>query len=372
MVTASRVSYISQKIKSCSFWLLQYIQYILVLYGLYEKTATFSIEPNYFIFIDMFNFLTNIMEPKKLRHVEKDPDDDILFTTEDTMDPQALAKEKLSALEPCKGPGIRIVCISDTHAKHGRMLPLPEGDVLIHGGDFTNTGSRRDTEDFVMWMDAQPFKYKVFIAGNHDTSLHTSYYVERGAERFHRGQKDIPPAEYSVICRDVVHSCASTYLEDSATTISFEVLSGEQSSKAADGNLLSSACENASVNKSAKTDAATEILAADTDEPSQTPVSASTSGRTEVLFDIYGSPWQPEFCDWAFNLDRGEPCASKWAAIPDGLDVLITHGPPYGYGDKTIPSGMRVGCEDMLKKIKGSERPPRVHIFGHIHEDEGK
>src|SRR5262245_58128712 len=41
---------------------------------------------------------------------------------------------------------------------------------------------------------------------------------------------------------------------------------------------------------------------------------------------IWGSPWQPEFCDWAFNLPRGPALAEKWALIPRGIDVLVTHG----------------------------------------------
>ncbi len=45
---------------------------------------------------------------------------------------------------------------------------------------------------------------------------------------------------------------------------------------------------------------------------------------------IWGSPWQPEFGGWAFNLPRGEECLEKWEMIPEGIDVLITHGPPIG------------------------------------------
>merc|ERR1719506_2303535 len=70
---------------------------------------------------------------------------------------------------------------------------------------------------------------------------------------------------------------------------------------------------------------------------------------TEVLgYRVYGSPWQPEFCDWAFNLSRGEECARRWRAIPMSLDILITHGPPQGFGDITS-SGIRAGCEDLRK-----------------------
>jgi predicted phosphohydrolase len=83
---------------------------------------------------------------------------------------------------------------------------------------------------------------------------------------------------------------------------------------------------------------------------------------------FYGSPWQPEFNDWAFNLPRGEPLAAVWRKIPHGIDVLITHGPPEGIGDR---SGMdaRAGCADLLARV--IEVAPRLHLFGHIHQDGG-
>ncbi len=39
---------------------------------------------------------------------------------------------------------------------------------------------------------------------------------------------------------------------------------------------------------------------------------------------------QPEFCGWAFNVERGQPCLDKWNLIPDNIDILVTHGPPIG------------------------------------------
>lgn len=39
---------------------------------------------------------------------------------------------------------------------------------------------------------------------------------------------------------------------------------------------------------------------------------------------FYGSPWQPAFHDWAFNLPRGEPLAAVWRRIPARVDVLVT------------------------------------------------
>ena len=91
----------------------------------------------------------------------------------------------------------------------------------------------------------------------------------------------------------------------------------------------------------------------------------------EVTLDglrFYGSPWQPEFHDWAFNLPRGEPLAAVWRRIPRGIDVLITHGPPAGIGDRS-PTGGRAGCADLLQRIVEIE--PRLHLFGHIHQDGG-
>ena len=83
---------------------------------------------------------------------------------------------------------------------------------------------------------------------------------------------------------------------------------------------------------------------------------------------IYGSPWQPWFYDWAFNLQRGPEIAAKWALIPRDTDILITHGPPHGIGDRTY-DGRFTGCEDLLQRIEDIE--PRLHVFGHIHEAAG-
>ena len=91
----------------------------------------------------------------------------------------------------------------------------------------------------------------------------------------------------------------------------------------------------------------------------------------EVTLDgvrFYGSPWQPEFNDWAFNLPRGEALAKVWAKIPEGVDVLITHGPPKGFGDATM-SGKGEGCADLLERVRVAK--PRLHLFGHIHESGG-
>ena len=58
---------------------------------------------------------------------------------------------------------VRLVLISDTHNKH-RQLELPEGDVLIHAGDFTNRGTREEIQEFDAWLGELQFQHKVAMA----------------------------------------------------------------------------------------------------------------------------------------------------------------------------------------------------------------
>jgi predicted phosphodiesterase len=83
---------------------------------------------------------------------------------------------------------------------------------------------------------------------------------------------------------------------------------------------------------------------------------------------VWGGPWQPEFGGWAFNLPRGPALAEKWAAIPEGLDLLITHGPPEGFGDRSWHAS-RTGCVDLRARVDLVR--PKLHLFGHNHEDGG-
>lgn len=96
--------------------------------------------------------------------------------------------------------------------------------------------------------------------------------------------------------------------------------------------------------------------------------------------NFYGSPWQPEFCGWAFNLPReGWELALRWTRIPDDTHVLITHGPPHGVLDlanynanapEPATEGIHVGCEQLAKRIPTLPNL-KAHIFGHIHESYG-
>ncbi|MBX7185187.1 MAG: metallophosphatase domain-containing protein [Vicinamibacteria bacterium] len=177
---------------------------------------------------------------------------------------------------------MRLVLISDTHNQQSSLV-LPAGDALVHAGDFTMRGAEVEVAAFGAWLEAQPFRHKIVVAGNHDFLF----------EREPRFARSLLPG-------------AAHYLFDSEVTL-------------------------------------------------------------EGL-RFWGAPWQPWFLDWAFNLQRGEEIAAKWALIPEGVDVLITHGPPMGTADRTA-RGENVGCADLgeaMARVK-----PRLSVFGHIHEGYG-
>ena len=97
-----------------------------------------------------------------------------------------------------------------------------------------------------------------------------------------------------------------------------------------------------------------------------------TSATIEGL-KFHGSPVSPRFFNWAFNRDRGEDIKRHWDMIPQGIDVLITHGPAYGFCDEAYRVGYniteKVGCQDLLDAIKRVK--PSAHLSGHIHYSYG-
>ena len=62
---------------------------------------------------------------------------------------------------------MKFVVISDTHGQHAD-LKLPDADGIIHAGDVTKRGKENQVKDFLLWFQKLDYKYKIFIAGNHD------------------------------------------------------------------------------------------------------------------------------------------------------------------------------------------------------------
>eukprot|EP01080_Neovahlkampfia_damariscottae_P011162 gene11162-3983_t len=101
------------------------------------------------------------------------------------------------------------------------------------------------------------------------------------------------------------------------------------------------------------------------------------TNATHFLFDemidihglkIYGTPYQKQFHQMAFNIDDKEELEKKMNNIPDELDILMVHAPPKNKLDIHY-KGENVGCEILEKIIK--ERKPKFCVFGHIHESVG-
>ena len=72
---------------------------------------------------------------------------------------------------------MKILHISDTHCMHDQFPKERfEGiDMVIHSGDCSNSpfleSSKREISEFLDWYGKIPVKYKVFVAGNHDTAI---------------------------------------------------------------------------------------------------------------------------------------------------------------------------------------------------------
>ncbi len=100
----------------------------------------------------------------------------------------------------------------------------------------------------------------------------------------------------------------------------------------------------------------------------------SDSGTEFEGLKIWGSPWTKTFkgmnphCK-AFTVDTEEELAEKWGKIPNDIDILITHSPPFGNFDYTS-RGKSVGSLSLWMKCL--EIRPKLHIFGHIHEAYGQ
>lgn len=81
---------------------------------------------------------------------------------------------------------------------------------------------------------------------------------------------------------------------------------------------------------------------------------------------FYGTPWSNQFCNWAFMAEENK-LDSKFKKIPEGIDVLLCHGPAFGFGDKVqeYNSMISVGSKSLLKHVLRTS--PKYLCVGHIH-----
>jgi calcineurin-like phosphoesterase family protein len=105
--------------------------------------------------------------------------------------PYAYLAKSVYALRPIRAKlntlhlsPVTVVCISDTHNHQPRNVP--EGDILIHAGDLTNSGSFEELQAAVRWLNSLPHAHKVIVAGNHDRLLDRAVADDEGTKKERR------------------------------------------------------------------------------------------------------------------------------------------------------------------------------------------
>lgn len=212
----------------------------------------------------------------------------------------------------------RLAFISDTHTLHGRLtqpIIAAKADILVHSGDFTaNDTHKKSSEigDFADWcmMILRKGYVKHVVA---IAGNHDEWFDPTCPDTRKRGDPDI--AERS---RNRLRDAGIIYLQDSGYMI--------------------------------------EGIA------------------------FWGSPWTGRFFDWAFQIDTAAQDEEIFGRIPSrtqanvAIDVLVTHGPPYGIRDHVTRGQLGEHTEhagspalrEALDRVQ-----PRIHAFGHIHEGYG-
>ncbi|KAK8167597.1 Metallo-dependent phosphatase-like protein [Phyllosticta citribraziliensis] len=179
----------------------------------------------------------------------------------------------------------RFVLISDTH---NQTPKLPAGDVLIHAGDLSNTGSHSELRKTVDWLEKAPFEVKIVVAGNHDVTLDEPFYADHGPH-FHN---QLP--QNAQDCLALLRTSPSiTYLAHESRTVALQ------------------------------------------------------NGTT---FSVFGSPYSP-YCGatWAFQYPR-DAAAAIWNDVPLDTDVLVTHAPPQHHCDANA-TGHADGCKALREAL---------------------
>ena len=226
----------------------------------------------------------------------------------------------------------KFLIISDTHnlrfdeisddVSRPLQLPTPKADVLLHCGDLTQVGGVSSFKKALKMLGSMEAELKLVIAGNHDLELDRNYWNAQCSD----AENPEDPEDHDLAIQAMTGSDAREagvlFLNEGTHTFTL---------------------------------------------------------KNGAMFTIYVSPYTPAFGDWAFGYkpdeDRyNEPFHTAKGVtfiapnpIPEGVDIVMTHGPPKGILD-LCPQG-NVGCESLRRALRRVK--PQMHCFGHIHEGYG-
>ena len=224
----------------------------------------------------------------------------------------------------------RILVLSDTHTalpfpsdiEHDLISfkwPLPKADILLHAGDLTMNGKDIQHERAVELIKGVDPELKIVIPGNHDITLDYDYYQKYQHHTLWRKYSDEKLKEIEELYTgQAAKDAGLVYIVEGTRTFTL---------------------------------------------------------KNGAKFTIYANAYQPTFCNWAFGYPRKIDRFNKDSEhainpIPTDtpIDIMLTHGPPFGVLDETTRDES-VGCEHLRRAVNGAK--PRLHCFGHIHEDWG-
>ncbi|KAF8445185.1 Metallo-dependent phosphatase-like protein [Terfezia claveryi] len=294
---------------------------------------------------------------------------------------------------------VRIVCISDTHNQ--TPARLPPGDILIHAGDLTNSGTYKELSRAAEWLkNLKGYEYKIVVPGNHDLGLDRSWVEDFGYE-IGVGLKE---EECLGEGKRTWEDCVELFLGKEARDRGVVYIGPDYNHSGGRGR-----------DSDSKGIRETEGLGdVEVRIPGKMKELRLSNG---VKFTVWGCPaipiiMRPDLSEqevstrftnpttsctrpkrrWAFGystpVSLDESC---WADIPaSGIDILVTHTPPKYHldshdssslpissassgGSSIVQNGLErakfFGCEFLRQALWRTK--PRLHVFGHVHEGRG-
>ncbi|KAI0508326.1 ser/Thr protein phosphatase family protein [Xylaria bambusicola] len=204
----------------------------------------------------------------------------------------------------------RVLLISDTHGEAFNIRNEHKVDVVIHCGDLTDQSKLYEYHSTLKLLKELNAPLTLVIAGNHDFTLDTPAFERKVLEATDSLDPELVRKEYGDIG-------AARRLFDDTPGVTF-LDEGTHKFNLHNGAYLS----------------------------------------------VYASPFTPSQGGGAFQY---RPNTGHRFTIEQDTDIVITHGPPRGIMDRTCEG--RAGCPNLFAAIARAR--PRLHCFGHIHEEWG-